>query len=350
MRISLLLLTISLNLIGRAEDSLKTGIIIDSIGNEVLLITESELPVRFTSDVFTPVCADSLCYPIRISLNWNLNGTFKNFTLIKGEILTKLDHEPFKEEDYKDLLLILLNDGSALANFQIDELTKGAKSQVDGTTGATVTELQNEFVPGALFTSYTLWHLVRNASAEMRKYAMGLLRDERVFAFVLNHQELGGQDVALDFLLAEEPEKRSTEILRPIIDSTDNELTVLSLEKIRAAEYVEPSTQRLFADTYISTKRKSVKQALLMIWSNRQISDVEQEAVSSELGFEFSTFIDEVTLLDLQQKWSEQTYFNVYEKWKGTNNLIRKGKIEKILERREEQYPKKFRKYLKKQS
>ncbi|SEN65126.1 hypothetical protein SAMN05216436_11976 [bacterium A37T11] len=121
-------------------------------------------PAYYHSSVYTEVCTDSVCKPVFINLYWDLLGNYQRYDFPNGEILTKIDHQPFKEEDYQRLQDILSNENSLLKEFKVEDLidssTQRLSDSVDAVTGATNKTIKSEVIDGALYTCYTLWHIV----------------------------------------------------------------------------------------------------------------------------------------------------------------------------------------------
>ncbi|WP_215224969.1 hypothetical protein [Echinicola shivajiensis] len=127
-------------------------------------------PVFYSSEFPTTVCEDKICEILYIKLFWDLTGNYIGYDTLSGHPLTKFDHEPFKAEDYVKLHELLLNEGTILKFKRKDELIdkKMLKPSdvIDGTTGATALEIKEEVVMGALYTSYTLWHIAHKGEIE----------------------------------------------------------------------------------------------------------------------------------------------------------------------------------------
>ncbi|MEX2567988.1 MAG: hypothetical protein WD431_18720 [Cyclobacteriaceae bacterium] len=117
----------------------------------------------YESQIRTSVCDDEICEIMHIRLLWDLVGNYVGYDTIPGHPLTKYDHVPFTSEDYIKLHELLMNKGSILKFKEKEELIDKqqvkASDVVDGTTGATALEIKEEVVDGALYTSFTLWHL-----------------------------------------------------------------------------------------------------------------------------------------------------------------------------------------------
>ena len=127
------------------------------------LMTHEGQAEFYVSNVRTTVCDDEVCEIMHIKLFWDLVGNYIGYDTVPGHPLTKFDHEPFTSEDYDKLHELLSNDGSILKFKTKEELIDKEKVKasdvVDGTTGATAVEIKEEVVEGALYTSYTIWHL-----------------------------------------------------------------------------------------------------------------------------------------------------------------------------------------------
>ena len=138
---------------------------VETMGNQSvsLLVDEKNRPKLYTSDITTPVCADGECRLMYLTLYWNLLGGYAGFDKVKGQSLTKHDHEEFTDHDYGKLHQLLLDDNSILKRKKIDELVeKPASSQtdnVDATSGATIAEVKESVVDGALYSCFVAWNI-----------------------------------------------------------------------------------------------------------------------------------------------------------------------------------------------
>lgn len=129
---------------------------------------ENGNPRFYESSIRTTVCDDEICEIMSIRLFWDLAGSYIGYDTLAGHPLTKFDHEPFTQLDYQRLHELLQNEGSILKFKEKEELIDKkevrASDVIDGTTGATAKEIKEEVVEGALYSSYTLWHLAYNGS------------------------------------------------------------------------------------------------------------------------------------------------------------------------------------------
>lgn len=115
--------------------------------------------------VDTEVCLTGECNRIEVGLVWDLSGDFKGIEIYKDP-LTKTDHSVFKPADYTKLISILENDWSVLREYTMEDLTEGPGDKVDGTSGATKKEISAESVENAVYTTFTLWHLIHQGEQE----------------------------------------------------------------------------------------------------------------------------------------------------------------------------------------
>jgi len=119
-------------------------------------------PVLYFRKFSTGVCLENECRPLLIILYWTVTGRYLGFELPQGEFLSKTEHEPFVKKEYEELNKLLSNSYSTLANFSLEELVEPVtnEEEVDGVSGATRSGILDYCVDGAVFTTYTLWHLV----------------------------------------------------------------------------------------------------------------------------------------------------------------------------------------------
>ncbi|WP_461082167.1 hypothetical protein [Spirosoma flavus] len=128
-----------------------------------LVMDDDGQPAYFFRNIFTPVCLTGECKPVYINFYWDLLGNYQRFDFPPGEVLTKMDHKEFKEEDYEKLQNILRNTNSLLKDVAMEDLvgkgTENLADSVDAKAGATLKTVKNEVIDGAVYTCYTLWHI-----------------------------------------------------------------------------------------------------------------------------------------------------------------------------------------------
>lgn len=129
-----------------------------------LLKDRKGLPYAYSSHILTPVCDDTLCALMNIEVYWNLLGNYIGYDTIAGDPLTKNDHLPFLSEDYDKLHRLLSDNNSIIKRKEKHELFDSEATRVSGVvdavTGATAKEISEAVVDGALYSCYTLYHIV----------------------------------------------------------------------------------------------------------------------------------------------------------------------------------------------
>jgi hypothetical protein len=168
----------------------------DSITLKIWLRSDQDLPDHYQCLVATPVCDDGLCRMMKLRVYWDLLGNFEAFDTLPGQPLTKWDHLEFTNEDYRKLEEILADQRSLLGRVQnvddlFDKSTKKVSEKVDAVTGATRETVKNAVVPGAVYSTYTMWHIVNGPIADSMRMRIGQMSTDELFRkFLLsgNHQ------------------------------------------------------------------------------------------------------------------------------------------------------------------
>lgn len=154
----------------------------------------------YKAHIFTPICEKDKCYAVEIDFSWDEIGRFVRYDTIPGQELTKLDHDPFVEIDYIKLQSILSNPNSVLSKYTKDDLVKDTRtSEVDGITGATIQEVKDNVIEGAVYSCYALWHIANGSvvdsiqASTIKLFDKGLIRklvkqqDQQVNYFLINN-------------------------------------------------------------------------------------------------------------------------------------------------------------------
>lgn len=164
----------------------------DSLLHKVNLIyDEQNRPDLYHCFVESPVCDDGLCKLVVVHLYWDLLGNFHHFELPDGRPLTKFDHVEFTREDYLKLRDILKNKHSLLGIHKVEELidesTQLVSDSVDATTGATRKTVKKAVVGGAVYSTYTLWHIVYGKIAnKINSFTQKLVDQDLLQKFLLS--------------------------------------------------------------------------------------------------------------------------------------------------------------------
>jgi hypothetical protein len=181
----------------------------DSIPMEVELLFDADgLPDFYRCYVNTPVCNDGLCRSLILDVYWDLLGNFTSFVVPECPPLTKWDHLEFTAEDYNKLGEILRDRNSVLGNVSdvntlFDPSTKRISEKVDAVTGATRETIKNAVVPGAVYSSYTLWRVVNGEiPSSIQKYTESYRGPSLISKFLLSDNYHYHYN-ALDYLLSD---------------------------------------------------------------------------------------------------------------------------------------------------
>jgi hypothetical protein len=151
-----------------------------AVQHQIYLLQNREgKPMLFYGDILTPVCIDDVCKPLYIELYWTLIGDYAGYGVYPEEKLSKFDHDLFTKDDYLKLDQLLRNPYSKLERKELEELYSSEArvgedveyngQKIDGITGATIQDIKEEVVDGALYSCYTLWHLVHGKVQGMIK-------------------------------------------------------------------------------------------------------------------------------------------------------------------------------------
>lgn len=215
-----------------------------------LAYSNDGLPDYYYCDLHTPICLEDLCNPIELRLEWDLLGNFRNYREVPGKEITKFDHEPFEKEDHQQLKRILADKESLLQDYRMEDLVdttrKVYSAEIDGLTAATNTTFADKLVPGAIYTCYTLWHLVNGEIAgRVNSHTAELLTRELKKKMLLSGRTVY-EDFILDGMDQEERIGFSPELFT-LIDSKNRYIAVKSIRNLPESGLVKASLLELVA-------------------------------------------------------------------------------------------------------
>ncbi|MCG8307207.1 MAG: hypothetical protein MI975_07415 [Cytophagales bacterium] len=168
-------------------------IVADSINIQLhVLLGPDSLPDKYGARVITPVCETDKCYMIELDMYWDLIGRYLYFDTIPGKGLTKLDHKPFEERDYHKLGGILNDPNSPFVHYSKEELVENTRSsEIDGLTGATIQEIKEYAIGGAVYSCYTLWHITHGSVIDsLRKSTRSMFGADLVQKLVRKNDQM----------------------------------------------------------------------------------------------------------------------------------------------------------------
>lgn len=185
--------------------------------HQMLLLSDSAgNPLLFYADIYTPVCIDNICKPVQIEVYWDLLGEYVGFALQKDQPLTKFDHEEFEPEDYEKFHALMLDDHSVLGRSKMEDLfDKNAEAEpdkeqvvyngveVDAVSEPTKKVIRESTVEGALYSCYTLWHLINAESSQKIKAYFAEIYNAEISTYLLDSPYESYQRFALKKLSPE---------------------------------------------------------------------------------------------------------------------------------------------------
>lgn len=240
----------------------------------VIQVTDEQGIPYWYRRVFTEVCLTGECRPVDVGIYWECTGDFLGLEVYR-EPLTKTDHSDFGVWDYRKLMSILENDWSALREYDFEELVNEPSDDkdVDGISGATRKEVAKEAVENAVYTTYTLWHLIHLGEKEQlaglsyqqfgkQGYLDKLMSDGRYRKFVLE-LFVQGKDIHASVSQAL--------ILEGLEKKDDKEVNVLAMRALSLARMEDEAFQDKLATIY---RQLSVTEKVEMISSIRNIESL----------------------------------------------------------------------------
>ena len=243
--------------------------------------------LEYYADVDSVICGDSQCEVITVRLFWDPLGRFLRYTLPNGGNLTKRGHKQFTPEDHKKLATILRTENSLLKDVAAKDVVSPIKAQkgdeLDGTTGATLLSDKSAYIPGAIYTCYTLWHWANNdICKEMRDITETEMPDRQLISF-LNSGETRRVLFAIRLLkergIADEATRNA--VLRNT-ETGNTEVAGAGLEYFASlgAEVYYPALEKLFAE---GASRKQVLYLMSLLSTDLPAPDGFYDALSNRL-------------------------------------------------------------------
>lgn len=265
-----------------------------------LVLDEKGQPQYFFRNIFTPVCYTNECKPVYINFYWDLLGNYQRYDLPEGKVLTKVDHDEFKEEDYQKLQDILAQSSSIFADLKMEDLiTKGTDNltdSVDAKAGATLKTIKNQVIDGAVYTCYTLWHIAYGkAVPEMQKITETYSNDALLHRFLESknhHYQYWAMAKVMD--AAGRVKKQFEKDIEAIIAGKNGFIAKYALQQV-GDNFLEPEQrQNWLWETYQKTGY-AMQIAILKKLNNSPIR--MSQALAANLQSSLSNANEEQTLL-----------------------------------------------------
>jgi hypothetical protein len=203
-----------------------------------LVYDKDNLPDSYHSRIKTPVCEDTLCYLVTIDLYWDLLGNFTDYKTPRKSPLTKFDHIRFTKTDHAKLKSILANSESSLRDHAVETLLDPERKKqsavvVDAVSGATNTAVKDEVVEGALYSTYTLWHIANGDIAKKIQAHSKPLIDAKVIRKMLASDNAHYQYYALNQIADQDFDQYAALVIR-LVSEGSSYVPYFAIEKIPA--------------------------------------------------------------------------------------------------------------------
>jgi len=344
--------------------SRQTDIILDSMNNKVFLAYENGKPAYYYSNIFTPVCNTGECLPVYINFYWNLAGQYLRFDLPEGEILTKSDHVRFTKEDYLLLDEILrdidprydvvsqhsnpsegsnggkhndVNQGSPAPSLQSKKmLTK--YEMIDGVTGATAIQHVAKFIPGALYTTYTLWGLANDHKQQMLNYTKKNLFVKENINHLILFPNLGVQQMVVEnFYSNKTGENARPNTLMRVVDTTAENIAAVVLNYIYYDDYKLDTVVNTLNRKFFKSTTTLLRNKILYCWTYNLISDKSIINLSAVMHQYSDVFDAMIQLFSYRGYWPDGVLDNLLDQI-GKHEEEKRNKILLLLDSKKETF------------
>lgn len=166
------------------------------------MVNQQDRSEEFYMNVETVVCGDAQCRLDTVRIYWTDLGIFSRLELPPDVALEKAEGKAFEQQDYRKLYTILANKDCSLKNVYKEEVVGSESTEgIDAVSGATIMLNRNDYIEGAVWTSYTLWHWVNGAAVPIiRKIAAAHFSAQELVE-MLSTQETVRQIFALEEII-----------------------------------------------------------------------------------------------------------------------------------------------------
>ncbi|MDO6611924.1 hypothetical protein Q4601_06765 [Shewanella sp. 1_MG-2023] len=175
-----------------------------------------ELTRNYSMNVISVFCGEDLCKTDLVTLHWDAIGQFTHYTMADNLKLEKGQAQDFEPQDYVKLTSILSNKQSGLADLKASELINKTSSGsaptvgADAVTGATVAINKQDYIEGAIWTCYTLWHFAQGELVSIVANITGSELNQLELLNLLKHEKNELQQFAISQLAYQQYQDNKT--------------------------------------------------------------------------------------------------------------------------------------------
>lgn len=274
----------------------------DSITTDVFALYDQQgLLQQYHARVFTPVCEIDKCYAIRLDVYWDPIGRYLNYDTLPGNELTKLDHQPFSNSDYQRLHYILSDPNSVLGSYNKDELVSNVRdSEIDGFTGATVKEIKETVIEGAVYSCHTLWNIIHGKVTDSLREATSEMLSKSLVTKLVKQKDQDINYFLIDNLSEQEYITYLPEILQTIVDG-EGYYAKNAIENMPVHALADSLSQNFFSG-YFAKLNYFAQAALLKKLQGRALTEEFRLTLKNNLDDRSSLRNDLVRQLLLQDE------------------------------------------------
>ena len=269
-------------------------------------IDDEDVTRYFRREIFTCVCTDTSCMPVRLRLYWDVIGDFLGYELPEGVELEKTDDDVFTKEDYEKLTEVLHNPVSTLNTYRIDELVSKTEEDdtdsTDGTTGATVMAIKNAVVENAVYTTYTLWHIVYGETRSKIRELVAQRQDTSFLLHMLNSAKSSYRLWAIDQIKARRllQDQHFYPVIIDILNGKDEAVAKWALDSFEKDDLIVSKIQydlyRVFDGSSVSMKFNTLRKLSQAETLNQEIIiKLLEDFIENNLGPGIFTHIMDLT-------------------------------------------------------
>ncbi len=327
----------------------------DTIPDKKLVVyfDQENDPVKYSRNIETGVCIDGECRLVQVNLFWNTTGRYLGFEIPNGEYFSKKEHDPFSEEDYNHLHHILAEDNSPLSQYEIQDLVpekKDSNAGIDAVSSATIDAILNYIVEDAVYTTYTLWHIVYGPTKrEIEKQTTSKLNNHLILK-ILNSGSIKDQIWVLNNIQKET--ELSDELCNKLIHFIAGEDIYLAERAINVLQpkYITEDIQKELVDIFQKTSYLQQKIILQKLENINQLSPQSIQIFSNLLpelnGTLSKAVIDLFSVHHIKNTFAEEAITKLL---KSQNRYVAKQAAKYLinLEKKSTKTTKALNKYLK---